>query len=130
MRCRSRCIVLYLIAFAAVASRASLAGEPRVIPDVVYGHKDGMALTFDVLKPEGKPNSAGVLFMVSGGWRSAWAPPEQSVDRFRPLLEKGFTVFVVRHGSSPKYVIPEIVDDVRRSVRFIRLNATKFEVDP
>ena len=37
--------------------------------DVVYGHKFGMALTLDVLKPA-KPNGAGVIFMVSGGFNS------------------------------------------------------------
>jgi hypothetical protein len=42
--------------------------------------------------------------MVSGGWVSNWAPPVQRVPRFTPLLEKGFTVFAVRHGSSPRYV--------------------------
>src|SRR6188474_890431 len=39
-------------------------------PDVVYGHKMGMALTLDVLKPKSNGNGAGVLFMVSGGWVS------------------------------------------------------------
>src|SRR5262245_3593662 len=96
----------HLVALAVALAQNASAGEPRIVPDVVYGHKDGLALTFDVLRPDAKSNHAGVLFMVSGGWRSAWAPPEQSVDRFRPLLDKGFTVFVVRHGSSPKYVIP------------------------
>jgi acetyl esterase/lipase len=98
--------------------------------DVVYGHKDGLAMTFDVLKPKDHANRAGVLFMVSGGWHSTWYPPEQNVPPFRSLLDKGFTVFIVRHGSSPKYVIPEVVDDVRRSVRFIRKNAARFDVDP
>jgi len=48
---------------------------------------------------------------------------------FKPLTDKGFTVFAVRHGSSPKFSIPEAVEDVRRSVRFIRLNADRFEID-
>src|SRR5437588_6729495 len=30
---------------------------PAVQPDVVYGHKDGMALTFDLFRPA-KPNGA------------------------------------------------------------------------
>ena len=105
-------------------------GEENIIPDVVYGHKDGLALTFDVFKPTGEANGAGVLFMVSGGWRSRWYPPERSAARFQPLLDKGFTMFSVRHGSSPKYKIPEIVDDVRRSVRYIRLHAADYGVDP
>jgi acetyl esterase/lipase len=101
-----------------------------ITPDVVYGHKHGMALTFDVFKPKQKANGVGILFIVSGGWYSRWRPPEDSVSWFKPMLDKGFTVFSVRHGSSPKYVIPEIIEDVRRSVRFIRLHAEKFGVDP
>ncbi len=101
-----------------------------ITPDVVYGHKHGMALTFDVFKPKEKANGVGILFMVSGGWYSRWRPPEKSIGWYKPMLDKGFTVFAVRHGSSPKYAIPEIIEDVRRSVRFIRLHAKKFGVDP
>ena len=96
--------------------------------DVVYGHKFGLALTYDVLQPSNH-NRAAVLFMVSGGWHSSWSPPEKRVEEFRLLLQKGFTVFVVRHGSSPKFVVPECVADVRRAVRHIRSNAKRFQVD-
>ena len=102
----------------------------RIIPDVVYGHKYGLALTFDVFQPKSDANGVGVLFMVSGGWHSRWQPPERALPRFRPLLAKGFTVFSVRHGSSPKFTIPEAVADVRRAVRFVRLRAKQFGVDP
>jgi len=104
--------------------------QVEIIPDVVYGHKDGLALTFDVLKPKVNANGAAVIFMVSGGWVSAYSPPQQAAERFKELLDKGFTVIPVRHGSSPKYFIPEIVADVRRAVRFIRFNAKQWGVDP
>ncbi len=106
------------------------AEDVKIAPDVVYGHKFGMALTFDVFTPGTAPNGAGVLFMVSGGWYSQWMPPEQLAPRFKPLLDAGFTVFAVRHGSSPKFGIPEAVEDVRRSVRYIRANAQRFGIDP
>ena len=104
--------------------------EVNVTPDVVYGHKFGMALTFDVYTPDVKPNGAGVLFMVSGGWYSRWSPPNGEHPFFKPLLDRGFTVFAVRHGSSPKFSIPEAVEDVRRSVRFIRAHSERFRIDP
>jgi acetyl esterase/lipase len=104
---------------------------PKITPDVVYGHKDGMALTLDVFQPTGAANGAGILFMVSGGWVSQWVPPEQIASRrFQPLLNAGFTLFAVRHGSSPRYKVPEAAADVERAVRFIRLNASKYGVDP
>jgi acetyl esterase/lipase len=101
----------------------------RVDPDVVYGHKMGMALTFDVLEPA-TANGAGVLFMVSGGWISQWSPPEATAKRFEVLLDHGFTVFAVRHGSSPLFKVPDAVDDVRRATRFIKANASRWDVDP
>ena len=103
--------------------------EISVTPDVVYGHKHGMALTFDVFTPN-NANGSGVLNIVSGGWRSRWRPHEESQKIYQPLLDQGFTVFAVRHGSSPKYEIPEIVPDVQRATRYIRLNATQLGVDP
>lgn len=126
MRTRVWAVIAVVLAGVAPAWGAD---EMEIQPDVIYGHKDGMALTFDVFKPR-QANGAGVLFLVSGGWFSRWTPPEQLRPMFMPLLQKGFTVFAVRHGSSPKYLIPEIVEDVRRSVRFVRLNAAKFGVDP
>ncbi len=105
------------------------AQEIQISSDVVYGHKFGMATTFDVFTPTKHANGGAVLFMVSGGWYSTWKPPEQMQELFRPLTQKGFTVFSIRHGSSPKFSISEAVADVRRSVRFIRLNAQRFNID-
>ncbi len=101
-----------------------------IIPDVVYGHKDGMALTFDVFMPPGEPNGAGILNMVSGGWISRWRAPEQARQGYEALLNQGFTVFSIRHGSSPRFNVPEAYADVNRAVRFVRLNASTYGVDP
>jgi acetyl esterase/lipase len=121
----------FLVVVIALSGTRLFADEGvQIAPDVVYGHKYGLALTFDVFTPRQGANGAGVLFMISGGWNSRWSPPERAVARFQPLLDKGVTVFAVRHGSSPKFTIPELVEDVRRSVRFIRSRAERFGVDP
>jgi acetyl esterase/lipase len=122
-----RIAVCFLLLTASPLLRA--AEEPRVQPDVVYGHKDGMALTFDVIQPA-SPNGAAVLWIQSGGWYSLWVDPKVWTVGARPYLDKGYTVFIVRHGSAPRYTIPEIVEDVRRSVRFVRMRAKDFGVDP
>ena len=122
-------ICLMLVTTVTFCSQAAFAGEVKISPDVVYGHKYGLALTFDVFTPEENANGAGVLFMVSGGWYSRWSPAERMANVFKPLTDKGFTVFAVRHGSSPKFSIPEAVEDVRRSVRYIRMNAETFQID-
>lgn len=111
------------------SARSDDSVSSKIIADVVYGHKDGLALTMDVYRPDAEANGAAILFMVSGGWFSRWAPPEQTKPFFQPYLSNGYTVFAVRHGSSPRYSIPEAVADVQRAVRFVRKNAERFQVD-
>ncbi len=109
----------------------------KITPDVIYGHKAGMALTFDVIQPK-EPNGVGILFMVSGGWVSTWFPPQKIIDPkspellklLREIVDHGYTLFVVRHGSSPQFKVPDAVADVRRAVRYIRLHADDFKIDP
>ena len=128
MRTLTRTAVWTLTAVCLAAPvRAQTSGS--IIPDVVYGHKDGLALTFDVFTPAA-PNGVGILNMVSGGWVSRWTAPEQARPRYEALLSRGFTVFAVRHGSSPRFKVPEAYADVRRAVRFVRLHAETYGIDP
>lgn len=100
--------------------------------DVVYGRKFGTALTMDVFRPA-HPNGIGIVFLVSGGWLSSYDTPNMvtvNPDSIKLFLDHGYTVFAVVHGSQPKFVIPEIVADLQRAVRFIRHNARTYGVDP
>jgi len=95
--------------------------------DVIYGRKFGTALTLDVFQPE-KPNHAGIILMISGGFFSSHEAINAGL--CKPFLDRGYTVFAVVHGSQPKFVIPEIVQDIHRAVRYIRHHAAKYGVDP
>ncbi|MGD9722502.1 MAG: alpha/beta hydrolase fold domain-containing protein [Pirellulales bacterium] len=96
--------------------------------DVIYGRKFGMALTMDVFTPKQKPNGAAIIWVTSGGWFSA--REAINLQFLRPMLERGYTVFAVMHGSQPKYTIPEAIEDMNHSVRYIRAHAADFAVDP
>lgn len=94
---------------------------------VVYGHRQGRDLVFDVLRPP-KPNGAGVILLVSGSWRS-------STNSFRPwlaapFLRRGFTVFAVYHVPQPAATVMDICEDMHRAVRFIRHHARQYGVEP
>lgn len=120
----------------------------ELIKDVVYGQEFGMAMTFDVYVPS-KPNGAGVILTNSGGWTSPidkFTVLENGQYRFatdqemtesetwhilnpKKLVLNGYTVFEVRHGSQPKFIMSEIVSHVRRAVRFIKHNSEDYGVD-
>jgi acetyl esterase/lipase len=137
MRRLTKIGTVFLVLLAAITGTVRAADRYKITSDVVYGHKAGMALTFDVIHPK-EPNGAGVLFMVSGAWVSMWVPPEDFVKpqapfglkHFRGLVDHGYTLFIVRHGSSPQFKVPEAVADVRRAVRYIRQHAKDFDIDP
>ena len=109
----------------------------RATEDVVYGHKDGMALTMDVIEPNSDRNGLGLILVSSGSWISRKSDNLEEEEKRRKydhwmqgLIKGGFTLFVVRHGSSPKYMVPEMTPDILRSIRFVRANAERFHVDP
>lgn len=101
----------------------------RVYEDIIYGHKAGMALTYDVIKPADSANGAGIIHVVSGSWNSRYFPPDSVVDNYRPLLKEGYTVFALRHGSNPQFSIPDATQDVIAGAWHIHGNCASFEID-
>ena len=131
--------LIALLVTLACAAELRAQQEPfHITNDVVYGHKAGMALTYDVIQHRNRHNEAAVVFMMSGGWNSGWINPmnfmsPQSPDglkHFRELVEAGYTLYIVRHGSAPRFKVPEAVEDVKKAMRHIHSQAEDFSVDP
>jgi acetyl esterase/lipase len=153
---KTSCLALLICLICAVAASGENAFDSkgvRVRPDEVYGHKFGLALTFDVYTP-GNSNGAAVLFINSGGYASGvmrqCEKGEDSVWRFLPadavgkwdlpplimeqygfqkLLAAGFTVFDIRHGSTPRFTVDEMFEDCSRAVRHIKFHAKDYGID-
>jgi dipeptidyl aminopeptidase/acylaminoacyl peptidase len=118
--------ILLVPAFAQTRENAIGSSE-----EVIYGRKHGMALTMNVLRPKATSNNRGIILAISAGMRSNYEMAlEWSASVAQPYLLKGYTVFEVCHGSAPKYNNLEIVSDLHRAVRFIRFNASKFNIEP
>jgi acetyl esterase/lipase len=121
---------LSLALLASQAAPAPAADEPAFTrqEDVIYGRKFGTALTMDVFRPKRPANGAAVVVVVSGGFFSSHDAINPSFAR--PLLDRGYTVFAVVHGSQPRYTVPEIIQDMNRGIRFIRHHAKDYGIDP
>ncbi len=96
--------------------------------DVVYGHKDGLALTMVVVTPT-KSNGKAIIALNSGGWVSNFSRNDEYLHRAMPFVDAGYTIFLVMHGSAPRYAIPDAFADVQRAVQFVRYNAGKYHID-
>ncbi len=120
-------LVLALLGFSSNLLKADDSPFERK-SDVIYGRKYGTALTMDVFRPKTGANGAAVVLLVSGGYFSSHEAISPVF--FLPLLNRGYTVFAVVHGSQPRYNVSEIIVDVNRAVRFIRHHAKDYAIDP
>jgi acetyl esterase/lipase/predicted amidohydrolase len=124
---RPALILLMMLTSAPIVVLAQEANLDRQ-EDVIYGRKDGTALTLDVFTPEGNANGAGIVLVVSGGFFSSHEAINPGF--VTPFLDRGYTVFAVVHGSQPRYTVPEIITDMNRAVRFIRHHADDYGISP
>jgi acetyl esterase/lipase len=100
--------------------------------DVSYGSADGRPLLLDIYLPEDNSSavSPAVILIHGGGWTSFDKSTMRTMGTF--LARSGFVAFSVDYrlmqGTENRW--PAQLDDVQRSVRWIRANATKYHVDP
>jgi acetyl esterase/lipase len=139
MRTFLRLVVASLLLVPPLASAAETqpATQPTTLPswtrtrDVIYARTAGTALTFDVFAPKENANGAAVIVVASGGWASSHEVLDSPfIGVFiGPFIDHGYTVFGVVPASQPKFTIPEIAENVDKSVKFIRANAERFKID-
>ena len=97
--------------------------------EIIYGRKDGMALTMLMLTPKEHANGKAIISVVSGNWVSSYNFAAGFVNLAKVYINGGYTVFATMHGSQPRYTIPDEISDLKRAVRFIRYNAKEYHID-
>lgn len=100
------------------------------VKELIYGRKDGMALTMIRLSPKEKANKKAIISVVSGNWVSSYDQNRRFISSAEVFLNKGYTVFLVMHGSQPRYTIIDATTDLKRAVRYIRYNAKEHNINP
>ena len=97
--------------------------------EITYDRRDGTSLTLTVLKPK-KANGKGIISLLSGNFVSDHNLFGLYRDRALPLVNHGYTVFLVMHRSAPRFALPDMLEDVQRAVQFVRHNAARYRIDP
>jgi acetyl esterase/lipase len=98
--------------------------------ELIYGRKDGMALTMLMLIPVKAKNGKAIINLVSGGWytREEWIP--YYTKNAENYLQKGYIVFLVMTSGRPMFTIVDGIADAKRAVRFVRFHAAEYNIDP
>lgn len=100
------------------------------VAELIYGRKDGIALTMLHIKSRIKSNGKSIVWVIAGSWFSSYQHAERTIRPAAMFVDKGFTVFLVIVGSQPRYAIPDEIEDVKRAIRYIRYNAKQWQINP
>ncbi len=122
----------YIFIFLFICSSFSIGAQDSLNyskSEIIYGRKDGMALTMTMLSPREKPNGKAIVSVLSGNWVSSERMRARLPEWSKLYIENGYTVFGVMVGCQPRYTIPEEIGDLKRAVRFIRYNAKGYGID-
>ena len=116
-----------VLALSVLIVLTSCAPAQEHLADQIYMKSGGAAFTLDVFKASGT-NAPCVIWLCSGGWFSKHEDINPALAK--AFNDKGMTVVEVVHGSQPKYTLNEIVPMIRRAVRYVHANASRFGIDP
>jgi acetyl esterase/lipase len=122
---------LSVIAFAFCFVVPLHAGETKIKTEkkIVYGKGDDVDLELDLAMPaEGKGPFPAVVCIHGGGWRAG--NRQQLTGLTETLAKNNFVAVTISYRFAPKYKFPCQIEDCKASVRWLRANADKYQINP
>jgi acetyl esterase/lipase len=122
---RALVLALIVLSLPAFSARADVLFEQGI----EYANPDNQHLQLNLARPKDAPGKLPAVVCIHGGGfragdRKGWD------ERCRKLAEKGFIAATITYRLAPKYPFPAAVEDCKAAVRWVRLNASKYNVDP
>jgi acetyl esterase len=104
-------------------------GRPGLWKDIVYSRPGGMALTMDAHLPPGRGPASAIIVVHGGGWEAGdkltYVSPVLSL-----LSHTEFAWFSIDYRLTPYVRNQEQLEDLRNAIRYVRLHAERFNVNP
>ncbi len=124
-------VSIVFLCFVSVAS-ASPADEPAKAAneqDVVYTKPGTDELKLDVSRPAPKEGLFPAVLVIHGGaWRQGSKADVRAIAG--EFAKRGYVAVAPQYRFCPKDAFPAQVHDVKAAVRWIKSNASKYQVDP
>ncbi|MFZ1082980.1 MAG: glycoside hydrolase family 3 C-terminal domain-containing protein [Candidatus Kryptoniota bacterium] len=94
--------------------------------NIPYCTVDGDTLTLNAFIPTDTKAPAPAMIDIHGGW---WFTGEPATTISNVFTSKGIAVFSIQYRLGKEGGFPENIRDCRNAVRFVRKNATRFNID-
>jgi acetyl esterase/lipase len=137
MKIPTAVVLLTLNVAGIVLPQATIAADSATLPfeqkiDVVFGEVSGTGLLMDVFTPKNPANGLGIVDVVSGAYRSDRNKIRDHTlaQVYTILCGRGYTVFAMRPGSSPRYTVAEMAAHVNTGIRYVKQHAADYKIDP
>jgi acetyl esterase/lipase len=106
-----------------------LAAQNQVEHGVTYSRQGGAELKMDIYRPKDAPSALPAVLIIHGG---AWMNGDRTAmaTLASGLAAKGFVAATLDYRLAPASHWPAMLDDCQAAVRFLRANATRYQVDP
>lgn len=106
--------------------------EIKQISNVVYeqvpsrGYQN-VPMQMDILQPQQKEKMPAIVFVTGGGFINANKDNGNQLREY--LAEKGYVVASITYRVAPTATFPEPLEDVKASIRYLKANADKWNID-
>lgn len=113
---------------AAAAQAVAEEPQPQHLRNVVYARLGDVDLDADVFLPAGDGPHPGVLLVHGGAWSRGHKSEMKFVGKL--LAEQGYTAVSITYRLAPKHPFPAQLEDCQAAVRWMRINADRYKIDP
>lgn len=104
-------------------------GRKGLWKDIVYSRPGGLPLTMNANLPEGRGPFPAVIVVHGGGWEAG-----DKLTYVSPVLlllsREKFAWFSIDYRLTPFVRNEEQLEDLRNAIRYVRVHAARFNVDP
>ncbi len=111
------------------ASAIAQQGRSRFMKDITFSAQAHELQKIDIFLPEeGKGNGACIYFIHGGGWKAGdkkdWHPV------MKHFCDLGYVCTTVNYRLRPEYRLPEMLQDVRLGMSWVKEHADEWGFDP
>ncbi len=129
---QTRHLIFLAAVLAAVSINAQTQPAYRTESRIVYATVAGKELTLNAFMPADAKAPAPAIVEIHGGWWYGGGAADQvgHVGGWQWFEKHHLAVFSIEYRLGSEGGFPENIRDCRNAIRFIRLNAKRFNIDP
>jgi acetyl esterase/lipase len=127
-----------LLSVVSALPAAEPAREVAIERGLVFGKGGSIDLKLDLARPKDGPGPyPGIVCIHGGAWRlgtpsflSTTLPPLNGKSVIENLAARGYVAVTISYRLVPDAKFPAQIEDCKAAVRWLRANATKYNIDP